>query len=114
MAQQQLLERKKGPYPFFGAVPWKKGYGPFCRKSQRAGAQAADRPRRNLENEHAFVVDAALGMDRTVVKTEGRCRSGDSAHDGALNVFGCCRWGEVNRFLEERPIKRIRLVENRE
>ena len=48
MAEDQLLERDAGA------------------EAQRARAQAADRPRRDLDHRDAVAVDAELGVDRPV------------------------------------------------
>ena len=51
---------------------------------QRARAQAADRARGDFEDEHAAVVDAALGVDRAVLQADGRGRRARPLRRSAL------------------------------
>ncbi len=48
------------------------------------------------------------------MKAERARRAGDTVLDGPLRVVGCRRGRQIDRFLEERAVERIRLVEDRQ
>src|SRR5207244_11882363 len=92
-AQNQLLEAQARP------------------EGERARAQPADRPRRDLEDEGAALVDAQLGVDRPL--GEAQRRAGITGHggDALLRRRRQARRRGVDRLLEERTGERVRLVE---
>ena len=95
--------QKRLPSPFF-----------VFRKSQSAGTQPPDRTGGDLEDEYSLVIDAALGVDRPMRQTDGLGGSCDGLDDCRL-LARSRRWRrDVDRFLEERPVERVRLVEERQ
>ena len=83
-------------------------------KAEGARAQAADRARGDFEDKDAVRVDAALGVDRTVMEAQRSRRARHAVDDGALRVGVRGRRRQVDRFLEERAVERIGLVEDRQ
>ena len=96
------------------AAPRSRCAAPRALEAQRLRAQPADRPRRHFEHVHALAVDAALGVHRTVMQPERLRRARHRRRDLRLDPGVHLRRRHVNRFLEERAVERIGLVEDRE
>ena len=96
MAEDQLLERDAGAEP------------------QRPRAQAADRPRRDLEHGDAIAVDPELGVDGPVGEPDRVRRAPGEERDALLQVGGQSRRRHVDRLFEVRADERVGLVEDRE
>ena len=87
------------------------GFRPLLLKPERAGAQAADRPGRDLEDEDAPIVDAALGVNRAMREADRGRRAGDGVDDVPLHRLGRRGRRHVDRLFEERTVERVGLVE---
>src|SRR5436853_122908 len=84
------------------------------RVTQRSRAQTADRSRGDFEYVDPAIIEAAFSMDRTVREPDRRRRAHDGLLDPRLRLRVERRRRDVDRFLEERTVERIRLVEQRE
>ena len=59
---------------------------PVGHEPQGARAEAANRPRRDFEDEHPARVDPALGMDRPVMQADGARRAARPRVDDRIAV----------------------------
>src|SRR5690349_14359582 len=98
MSEQEVLEGKQLPAALL--------------EPQRAGAKAADRTRSHLQHEHTCVVHAALGVNRSVKQAERERGRVDGGTDRGELARRSPRRRDVNRFLEEGTVERLRLVED--
>ena len=101
VAQDDLLERHPGA------------------ERQRARAEAADRAGGDLDHPRGLAsvvvaADAQLGVHRSFLEAEGLGRLGRALADGRLCRVGQPRRRHVDGLLEERPVERIGLVEQRQ
>ena len=103
MSQQELLERD----PVAGRSAVK-------RKPQDARAQAANRPRRNLQHHDTASVDAALGVYGSMVQSQRVHGLLNGRDDFLLLRLTERRRCDVDGLFEKRTIERIRFVEDRE
>src|SRR5262249_51589591 len=78
------------------------------------GAEPSDRPSRDFDHRRSGRADAELGMDRTVAKPDRSSAPRGSRLDVRERGFRQPRWSDVDRLLEEWPVERIRLIEERE
>ncbi len=81
---------------------------------ERPGAQAADRPRGDLENVDALIVDAALRVNRSMSQADRRGRARYRIEDVPLHRIGRRRGRDVDRLFEERTVEGVWLVEQRQ
>src|SRR4051812_22622995 len=82
---------------------------------EHARTQSSDRPGGDLEDvDLTCRRHPALSVDRPVLESQRRCGTLDVLRHAALQRIVHARWRHVNRLLEERSVKRIRLVEDRE
>ena len=101
--QQQMLERARSSTRM-----------PRIIEAQDARAQPADRPRRDLEHEHAVMVDPAFRVDRTMPQPERLRGPLHGQIDLVLGRRVDGRRRQIDRFFEERAVQWIRFVEQRE
>src|SRR6266508_352791 len=78
---------------------------------QRLRAETADGTRGNLQYEHIVRADAALGVDGAVIEPQRLHGIGDAAANPFFGGAVCARGRHVDRFLEERPLQRVGLIE---
>jgi len=79
---------------------------------QRSCAHASDRARSDFDGPDAAFVDAEFGVDGAVRQTYGADCLRGAAMDRCLLLDREAGRRDVNRFLEERSVERIGLIEN--
>src|SRR2546426_645591 len=81
-------------------------------KTKRTGAEASDRPRRNLQNPRALLIDAEFSMNRAGNQPQRPRRILRTRFNLFLDGLRQPRWGNINCFFEKRPFERVGLVKN--
>src|SRR5436309_4385455 len=83
-------------------------------EAKRARAQPADRARGDLQDEGPALVEAQLGVDRSLREAEGSAGVAGHRGDAGLRRLGQPRRRDVDRLLEERAVEWVGLVEERQ
>ena len=96
MAQDHVLQADAGAEP------------------QRARAQPADRPRRQLQHADPLAVHAQLGMDRSLSQPQRPRRPRSNRLDLAQDRGRQPRRRHIQRLLKVRPLERIGLIKHRQ